>query len=322
MFRNLVIRFKNKTRGDWAVLLLSLLLAFSVWFVYTLSGEYSAFLEYDIVAQSEIEGHSNISSAPAKLIIRGKASGFNIIHRRLLSSVPIIVDVPPSIFKQSDGSDEQFYLTEDALREIMPNIGVESVQLEYFVTSRLEFHFSKEEFKKVPVLPNAVIGCKSQYMVIGDVVSDPDSVSVYGPSQILRNIDYINTESIYLEDLDANHEGVVSLITPNDVRLSEDMIHYMVNVSRYVEMKTTVALTVENLPAGKRVVMLPSKVEVIYRVPFPFYKDRRVDFVMGIDYNDFHKINGTAFPVRALSVPDGVISYRVLPGVVEVLERE
>ena len=134
-------------------MLLSLLLAFFVWLIYTLSGEYSAFLEYELVARSEIPGHSDKSSTSATMIIRGKANGFYIIRRRIYKSVPMEIQVSPELWKKSETDDELYYLTEDALRELMPSIGLQNIELEYFVTSRLEFRFMEEEYKKVPVIP-------------------------------------------------------------------------------------------------------------------------------------------------------------------------
>lgn len=322
MFWNLVRRFKNKAGRDWQILLVSLLLAFFVWLIYTLSGEYSAFLEYEIVAVSEINGHSDRSSTSATMIIRGKANGFYIIRRRIYKSVPMEIKVAPELWKKSDTDDELFYLTEDAMRELMPSIGLQNVDLEYFVTSRLEFRFTKEQYKKVPVVPNAVVECRPQYMQIGDITVEPDSVLVYGTVSDLSRINYVNTETIYAEDLDGEKDGVVSLITPPGLRLSEKMIHYTVSVSRYVEMKSTVSLSVINLPAGERAILLPSRVTVIYRVPFPYQNTDETGFTAGIDYNDISRMSGMEMPVRLFSSPRGILSYRFQPPVVDFIEHE
>lgn len=322
MLRNLIKRFGNRERRDWQVLLLSLLLAFFIWLIYNLSGEYSAFLEYDLVARSDIRGHSDRPVSSATLIIRGKTNGFNIIRRRLYKSVPIEIEVSPSLWKQSADDDELYYLTEDAMRELMPSVGLSNVELEYFVTSRLEFRFPKEEYKKVPVIPNAMVTCRPQYMQVGEVVVEPDSVLVYGTSQQLSAIEYVNTEAIYAEDIMANKEGVSSLMSPRGLRLSDKMVHYIINVSRYVELREEVDLTVKNLPAGENSILLPSRSTIVYRVPFPSHSIGEADFSAGIDYNDMSRMSGFEMPVRLFSAPDGILSYRFEPPVVDFIEHE
>lgn len=322
MFRNLIRRFKNRERRDWHVLLLSLLLAFFVWLIYTLSGEYSAFLEYELVARSEIPGHSDKSSTSATMIIRGKANGFYIIRRRIYKSVPMEIQVSPELWKKSEADDELYYLTEDALRELMPSIGLQNIELEYFVTSRLEFRFMEEEYKKVPVIPNVMATFRPQYMQTGDVRVEPDSVLVYGAAADLSRVNYVNTEAVYADNLNADEDGVTSLISPNGLRLSEKLVHYSISVSRYVEMKTQVQLSVVNLPAGERALLLPSRVTVIYRVPFPYQNPDDLDFSAGIDYNDVSRMSGMEMPVRLFSAPEGVLSYRFEPATVDFIEHE
>lgn len=322
MLENLKKRFGNKARRDWQILSVSLLLAFVVWLIYTLSGEYSAFLEYELVAKSQINGHSDRSSTSATLIMRGKSSGFYIIRRRIYKSVPITIEVAPELWKKSATDDELFYLTEDTMRELMPSVGLQNIELEYFVTSRLEFRFPKEEYKKVPVVPNANVSCSPQYMQVGEVVVEPDSVLVYGPASDLSRINYVNTESVYAESLDADREGVVQLSVPSGVRLSEKMVHYTISVSRYVELTAPVDLSVINMPSGERAILLPSKVTIVYRVPFPYQMPDDAGFSAGIDYNDISKLSGMEMPVRLFSAPDGILSYRFHPAVVDFIEHE
>ena len=155
-----------------------------------------------------------------------------------------------------------------------------------------------------------------------DITVEPDSVLVYGTVSDLSRINYVHTETVYAEDLDGDKDGVVSLMTPPGLRLSEKMVHYTVSVSRYVEMKSTVNLSVVNLPAGERAILLPSRVTIIYRVPFPYQNTDETGFTAGIDYNDISRMNGMEMPVRLFSSPRGILSYRFQPPVVDFIEHE
>ena len=48
---------------DWIILILSLLLAFSVWLIHNLSLKYNADLKAKVVAVAALEGHEGVSFA-------------------------------------------------------------------------------------------------------------------------------------------------------------------------------------------------------------------------------------------------------------------
>lgn len=322
MFRSLIRRFKERGGRDWQVLLLSLLLAFTVWFIYNLTAEYSAFIQYEIVARSSIEGHKNVSRGSSKLIVRGKATGFYILKTRMSSSVPTVVDVPPALLSADPRDDEKFVLNEDGLREILPLVAADRVQLEYLVTGTLSFTFPVEACKKVPVVPNVYVSCPPQYMQTGDILVEPDSVLIYGPENALRRMNSVQTESVHFRNVSSGKEGVIAIKHPEGIRLSDDMARFSVTVTRYVEMSATVSISVKNVPQGHNMILLPSRAEVVYRVPFP-NGDTGEGFEIGVDYQDFIRYESSvSVPLKVFSMPEDVISYRIFPATVDVIIKE
>ena len=73
---------------DWAVLLLALLLAFSIWLIHNLSLKYNDFLTVPVVAQCSIDGHSDISSNSCQVTARSLPLIFNearsLLHNLLI----------------------------------------------------------------------------------------------------------------------------------------------------------------------------------------------------------------------------------------------
>lgn len=314
--------FRSRGRRDWQVLLLSLLLAFTVWFIYNMSAEYSAFLEYELVAESSIEGYSSSARASTPLVFRGKATGFYILGHRLSHSAVKVVNIPSSLWSRNPQDDEMFILYEDALKEILPQITEDKVRLEYMVTNRLEFTFQKESCKKVPVIPNAVIRCAPQYMVTDDIMTVPDSVLVYGTEDELSRVSSVHTETIYLEGLTNGKDGVARIKSGASLRISEESVKYSLIVSRYVEMTKVVNVGVDNLPKGRSAIIIPSQAKITYRVPFPFHGGD-MDLSVHADYEDYinESLSGQVI-LRLVSVPEEIISYRIDPAVAEIIIRE
>ena len=74
-----LLKSLNFSRRDWAVLLLALLLAFSVWLIHNLSLRYSDYLSIPVVAKCNIDGHAAQSSDKNDIAARCRATGYNIL---------------------------------------------------------------------------------------------------------------------------------------------------------------------------------------------------------------------------------------------------
>ena len=75
----------RKDRKEWLLLLLSLLLAFIVWLIHSLSLQYSVFLEYRVTLSTSIEGRSRTATSEDILIVApsicfdGTVYGFSML---------------------------------------------------------------------------------------------------------------------------------------------------------------------------------------------------------------------------------------------------
>ena len=86
-------------------------------------------------------------------------------------------------------------------------------------------------------------------------------------------------------------------------------------------MKTTLPITVRNLPAGVTLSVFPSVANVSYRCVFPLVNDPTGVVGCYVDYDEFTgSINGRCV-VRHDALPNGVISCTVSPEVVDCVER-
>ena len=65
-----ILQLLNISGRDWAVFLLALLLAFSIWLIHNLSLKYTEFMQASVEAVSNIEGHFNKSSNRSDVIAR------------------------------------------------------------------------------------------------------------------------------------------------------------------------------------------------------------------------------------------------------------
>ena len=301
--------------------LLSLLLAFSIWMIHNLSLKYTEFMQASVVAVCNIEGHAGMSANRCDVIARGQTTGYNIISNGLFSkNRKVSVSFDPSVMKQKSG--ELYYITSSDLKESAHLIFGDDVQLEYFITDTLFFRFPYENHKRVAVHPVHLLSFAPQYMASGALRIEPDSVTVYGEPYHLEEITHVNTEAVKLSDISSNVHGMVKLEKTSGLRLSEDIVHYALPVSRFVEIPVSVPVQTRNVPPGKSLMVYPSTVNVTLKCAFPLSADITEGVRFCIDYTDFaSSIGGRCIP-KAISLPGGVLDYTLEPKVFECVLKD
>ena len=318
VFARILEKFNINGR-DLPVFLLSLLLAFSIWFLYNLSLKYIDYLQVPVVARCNIEGHSAVSAGSSDVIARCGTSGYNIIRLKSLGNrSPVTV----SFSRMHSAGGELFYVTADDLQEYTHLIFGENVSLEYYLTDTLFFRFPYETHKKVPVRPVYEIDFVPQYMIVGDMEVEPDSVTIYGEQYRLEKIDYVYTSPVKLSGIHSGIHGVSRLEQIRGVRFSDESVRYSADVVRYVEIQKTLPVTGKDVPEDKYMMVYPPYATVRFRCAFPYKGDPEDNVAVHIDYGDFLKSRTGKCVAVTDELPDGVISCSVEPQIFECVVND
>lgn len=304
---------------DWIILILSLLLAFSVWLIHNLSLKYNANLKAKVVAVASLEGHEGVSFASQDVAARGRATGYNIIASYIKSRRPVKVEFSTSALQRYD--DERFFVTGDKLMEHSHLIFGEDVTVDHYITDTLFFRFPRVNHKKVPVVPVTLFSFQGQYMNRGDLKVTPDSVIVEGEPYLLESVRQVYTKPIRHFDISEDISGVIPVERIKGVNIPNAEIYYEMDVTRYVEIESEAVVSAVNVPAGKKLMIFPSVVTVKMRCEFPLIEDIRDNVVLQVDYEDFKTSLKGNCAVRPAEMPKGVISYEVSPAFVRCVEE-
>lgn len=305
----------NINGRDFAVFLLALLLAFSIWLIHNLSLRYNDYLTVGVVAHCNIDGHSEVSANRTEVIARCRTTGYNVINSDLRGRRRVVdIEFKPSEMRHKEG--DMFYVLSSDLQEYAHIFFGDDVNVEYFVSDTLFFRFPYEEHKRVPVHPMYSISYRTQYMSDGELEFEPDTVTIYGDPYRLENIDKVYTEPIKYSDLTEDVQGVASIEKIKGVRISATEIHYSLDVTRYVEVKTSVPVKAVNVPARKEMLVYPSNVEVTLKCVFPLLSDPLEGLDFQVDYTEFQSSISGKCTVKPASLPRGVIGYDISPAVV------
>ena len=132
-------KFRLPLRGrEWLLFATSLILAVLIWFLSNLSRTYSGVLGVPVVAECNLQGHSNLSSNSAMLSARCRAEGFRLLREGTRRSRrPVRV-----VFDRADlrhGTGDRFFVTGNVMNNYLRQIFGDKVDVEDIITDTLYF---------------------------------------------------------------------------------------------------------------------------------------------------------------------------------------
>ena len=310
-------RDRAKEGKEWLLLLLSVLVAFIIWLLHSLSLQYSVFFEYNLELTSSLEGRARSATSEDVLIIRGRSEGYYILRQRIGRRKTLRVTAPASSMTYRHG--DVFSVGCESIKSNIVEALGGSVELEFIVSDSLDFQFPRTASKRVPVAPRTSIVFDGQYMPLGRIELRPDSVDIYGDARLLETVDSVMTETISATGVDGPIQGICPLVPVRRVEFSEDNIFYSMNVVRYIEESMTVPVTPVGVPAGKDLIVLPSSVRMNFRRIVSSTQYSPDDFVLAVDYDGFINTIDSEMVPELISAPEGVISWSIEPRYVDCI---
>ncbi len=304
---------------DAIVFTMSLLLAFSIWLMHNLSQNYTEIVDVYVRAKSNVSGHSQLSVTPVPLTARCRTRGFDIIRlNKSDAGHPEVIEFAPSDLH--DMGRGAYYITGSDLNKYIQPILGNNASNTTILNDTLVFNFAYEVNKKVPVRTICNVTYKSQYINIGDLKVEPDSVYIYGDPLHLEKIDCVVTEPFSMTELSADASGRIGIEPIRGIRMSADEIEYHLQVERYVEITAEMPVKAVNVPLRRNLVIYPSVAKVRFCCAFPLRVNPQDEIKFYIDFKDFeNSLNGRCL-ARASDIPEGVFGYVMEPQVFDCVE--
>lgn len=153
--------------------------------------------------------------------------------------------------------------------ELKNIIGIpENITILNVYPDSLDIVFDNISEKYVKVKNNLIVIPKDGYVIVGNPKIEPDSVKVFGASSILMKLKSIPTVSLTIENVSQKFSRVINLkdTLKNLIAIEPKTVTVFYNVELLAEKKLEgVDITVRDLPANKEVVLIPPKIDLIFR---------------------------------------------------------
>ncbi len=325
----IIKRFQNFLKGgelkkkQRLLLIISfVIIATFLWILNILGEEHITTIKYPIRYSNFPSDKILISKLPARFSLKIRAKGYKILQHNFSSSLyPLRFDYLSFRTERLDVSDiNKTFIITDLARENLANQMNEMVILT-LSPDTLFFHFSPEKKTSVKVSPEITYELEKQFMVSGEIQTDPDSIILTGPEDILDTINFVKTESFKVKKLNKTLQKNLQILIPHEnVSLSAPKVVITIPVEKFTENELNIAIEVVNLPEGLSVRNFPGSVKMKFHVILSeFDKFEPGHFKAVVDYNSIEQTLGNKLKVKIVNSPESIFIVGFSPGTVEYI---
>jgi len=221
-----------------------------------------------------------------------------------------------------DNDNNYVWLANNGIYDFRQKLG-KSVDVISIKPDSLILPFGTLSVKKVPVVLNSSINFASGYDSLKGIEIIPDSVKVIGPLAEVNTIEFVETETLNLEDLKTSVNSSLALDfskTSENLKLSQDNIKIKAKVEKFTEGTVDIPVTLLNLPNDVVINYFPKQIKVSYYLSLEDYKDVKAsDFKIECDYNDVINTEKTFFKPKLIVNSDKVKSANMKQNKIEYI---
>lgn len=179
-----------------------------------------------------------------------------------------------------------FRISGAELKSLLLNELSSSTQITAISPALIDARYALTDGKKVPVRLDYHVSVEGNYKDFPPVVT-PDSVLVHAPSYILDTLQYISSDYLKRSHLKDSLQCRLALKLGVGVKASPDSVDVLIPVRQYVtKMFAAVPIQVNDLPAGKKLILFPRQVELSCLANFSNFSHFSVeDFTLSVSYD-------------------------------------
>ena len=294
------IKFSKVERRRISLFFVCLLFAVGAWMFFALSNRYvyqvQTLVHY--VNFPDNKAFHSLQSDTIDLQIEG--TGWQLLFSKLRIN-------PQSVNIDLEKLEKQTYINlSDQLSYI--NKQFESAQKVVNIhPDILYFDFSSRAVKKIPIRLNYDIRFENHYGISDTIQIYPSYVTVTGPVNELKKLDYWYTDTLKLKNITSNYNGKISLQRPVKANISiyPKLVDLKLMVDEYTEKVVDVPIVLLNNNEFKNVKLLPDKVEITFLTTLSNYSkiDRR-NFEASVDLNNWKSKGYKQLPVVISKFPE------------------
>ena len=298
--------------------LVFILIAVAIWYLNALNKDFSADLKFAVKYTDLPEDKVLANMPPEYLILTINAQGYTLLQYRFgLIFNPISLEASfQTLRKKNNSTQGEYYLSTqvvfDRIAAQLPSV----VHLRQVTPDTLKFLFTETIRKDIPVKPALQLQFEKDFLPKGEMLIDPQKVTVTGPKTLIDTMQYVYTRIKVFKRLKETLRISIDLLPINQLRYSVNEVNIVQVIERNTEATIVVSIEPVNLPDGLTMKVFPGMVTVNCMVPVADYEKLQPHmFRAVVDYTSIMdaKDNQTKAKVAILRAPDYVTDIRFYP---------
>lgn len=267
----------------------------------------------------------NIKDTPADLVVMDgskkikvtlSTSGFELLNYYFKPQSRRKVDISlEEVPLHKDGESTYSFSSSYAKEKIANFLTIEPSQVA-FDENRIVLNMEQLDSTKVKVIANVNLSYEKQYNRRGKIEVTPDSMMIYGPQNLIKNIDNIYTENVSLKDIDSNIDIDIPVHLNEMINCTHNKVNVKINVEKYTEAVANVKIKNNS---NKKLRLFPDKVNIKYMVYLSDYNLINENFfTVSIDTADI-SMDNDYLPVYLIDYPNNTRITGIEPKEVEYI---
>lgn len=294
---------------------ISLLLAGFLWLSVKLVKEYNVEMAVPMAYDNSPSRFQLKEELPEELRLEVTGEG----HLLFLPSIKLAYDSLRLDMSEQIGRD--YLLTDREFRKAILRRLPDGVRVTRIRPDTLHLAFEEKIRKRLAVIPRLELNTRPGYYQEGPLTVVPDSVTILGPEEQLKDVNRWPTESLRVENVHRSRSWGLNLQPDKDLIFSPNRVLVQAGVRRYTERKIELPVEVVNLPLDEKIRILPEQVTVYALVPFDRAEQIEMNqFRVAVDAANLSPDQYYA-TLELLNSPEEVRSVRFAPRFVKFVRR-
>ncbi len=312
----------GKDKRDSFVFLLFLLLSFIFWYLNSLSEVTVTDIRYPVRYINIPGDRTLVTELPQKLDLFLKGPGYSILKLKVAGGRrPVVIDISSVNYMRVAGSRNLSYyvVTSGLIPKLAGQLRAEC-DITAIKPDTLFFSLDRMVSRRIEVKPTLELVTDRQYFIKGEIIIDPDSVTVTGPAMMLDTMSFVPTRYRKFTGLNEPLKKTIPLVQSDNYTLSERRVSVTVPVEQFTEAEVAVPVRLLNVPDSIDIKIFPDEVTIRCFVAVSDYKilgDYPFDAVIDLGKTDL--MTSEKLPVEVLNTPEFVTSLRFFPPSVDFL---
>lgn len=198
-------------------------------------------------------------------------------------------------------------------------------QIVSFSPDTIYFDFTARKVKRVPIQLKTDISYQRQYARSGDVLLNPDFVTISGSAAYVDTIKSWPTDFLVVKKASNDITTTLKLLPPqeNNVTITPKTVAVNIPVDEFTEKTLEIPVKLLNNKIYSQVNLFPKKIKVTFMVSLNNYPDIDADFFEVVaDLDSWQKQGMQTLPITLKQRPDYCNIVSVQPAAVNFIVRK